>query len=253
MSERIRALVLEDERPARNYLVQLLHETERVAVLAAVSDAAQASAVLLEEPSLEVEVAFVDVRLAGQGRGGLDWMHSLAGRPSAPRFVLTTASSEHALEGYQLGAVDYLVKPFTTERVEQCVRRLLGSRPSRAASPEPARIVARDGRRLVFLALEEVLAFESEARLSFVHTERGRFDLDLSLTAIESALAGRPLLRVHRSWIVNVDAVRGLDRGDGEMLISLGRGARTLEVPVARERATEVRERLIERAVGLRR
>ena len=70
---------------------------------------------------------------------------------------------------------------------------------------------------------------------------------------MESALVGQPILRVHRSWLVNLAAVRGLDRGEGEMMISLGRGARTLEVPVARERATEVRERLIERAVGLRR
>jgi DNA-binding LytR/AlgR family response regulator len=167
--------------------------------------------------------------------------------------VLTTASSEHAIEGYRLGAVDYLLKPFTAERVEQCVQRLLAAHRTPPAAPEKVRIVARDGRRLLFIPLAEVLAFESESRLSFVHTEQGRFDLDLSLTAMESALVGQPILRVHRSWLVNLAAVRGLDRGEGEMMISLGRGARTLEVPVARERATEVRERLIERAVGLRR
>lgn len=252
----LRVLVLEDERPARNYLVELLHDTEQVAVVAAVANVEQATRALLEEPSLGIEAAFVDVRLAGSSdeRAGLSWMKSVVDRPIAPRFVLTTASREHAMEGYRLGVVDYLLKPFTSERVEQTVRRLVAQRPElrRAVATTAPRIVARDGRSLVFLELDDILAFESQARLTFVHTTRGRFDLDLSLAAVETALASQALLRVHRSWLVHARCVTGLDRGEGETFLQLGREP-ALRVPVARERVSEVRERLVESAIGLRR
>ena len=253
----LRALVLEDERPARNYLVELLHDTERVSVVAAVASAEQASQALAEVPTLGSEAAFVDVRLAGSrdDRAGLRWLSEVAERPSPPRFVLTTASPDHALDGYRLGVVDYLLKPFTAERVEATVQRLLAQRAetTRVGPVSAPRIVARDGRGLVFLAIDEILAFESQARLTFVHSTRGRFDLDLSLAAVEVALAGQPLLRVHRSWVVHLPMVSGLERADGETSLTLGRTDPRLEVPVARERVMEVRERLVETAIGLRR
>jgi len=253
----LRALVLEDERPARHYLVELLHDTEKVSVVASVASAEQASRALGEEPSLGIEVAFVDVRLAGSRdeKAGLSWMREVSERPAPPRFVLTTASPDHALEGYRLGVLDYLLKPFTAERVDQTVQRILAQRAEGARAPTTTapRIVAREGRGLVFLGLEEILAFESQARLTFVHTTRGRFDLDLSLAAVEAALAGQLLLRVHRSWVVHLPMVVGLERGEGETMLSVGRGTKALAVPVARERVSEVRERLVESAIGLRR
>jgi DNA-binding LytR/AlgR family response regulator len=252
---RLRALVLEDERPARSYLVELLHDTEQVSVVAAVATAAQAHAALREEPSLGIELAFVDVRLAGSPdeEAGLTWMREVSRGSAPPRFVLTTASSEHALEAYRLGAIDYPLKPFTAELVAETIARASAWRPPRPASgPERARVVARDGRHLVFLELDEVLAFEAEARLTFVHSTRGRFDVDLLLAALESALAGQALLRTHRNWLVHLPAVSGLERDAGETTLRLGREG-VLSVPVARERAGEIRELLVERAVGLRR
>ena len=106
-----------------------------------------------------------------------------------------------------------------------------------------------------FLRPEEVWAFESEARLTFVHTRAGRYDLDLSLSAIEASV-GAGFLRVHRSWLVHLDYVRGLDREEGESSLLVGDELdgphRPLIVPVARERAQVVREHLLASATGLR-
>lgn len=83
---------------------------------------------------------------------------------------------------------------------------------------------------------------------TFVHSAEGRLDVDLSLTALEAVL-GPTYLRVHRSWLVSLAAVRGIARDDGEMSLLVGG---SLTVPVARERAAQVKARLLSRTVGLR-
>lgn len=127
---RLRALVLEDEWPARNYLVQLIEATQLAEVVGAVASIGEAREVLA---GLPVDVVFVDVQLSG-GDNGLELVQSMAASGVArPAFVLATAFSQHALEAWDLGVVDYLLKPFSEERVEQCLRRLLGQRPPRNA------------------------------------------------------------------------------------------------------------------------
>ena len=118
---RLRALVLEDERPARNYLVQLIEATGLAEVIGAVASVAEAREALEAAP---VDVVFVDVQLPG-GESGLELIHSL---PGGPAFVLATAFSQHALKAWELGVVDYLLKPLTEDRVEQCLRRIAGWR-----------------------------------------------------------------------------------------------------------------------------
>jgi DNA-binding LytR/AlgR family response regulator len=111
------------------------------------------------------------------------------------------------------------------------------------------------------LQREEVWAFEASGRLSFVHAAAGRFDIDLSLAAVEGSL-GWGLLRVHRNWLVGLPYVRELVREDGETKLFAGDGlspkegveqARGIWVPVARERTNKVREALLSQTTGIRR
>jgi len=254
-SARLRALVVEDEWPARNYLVELLEASSLAEVVGAVATLDEARQALTT-PSLAVDVAFVDVRLSGSGDdAGLELVRGLARRASAPMFVLATAFQEHALEAFELGVVDYLLKPFTEERVEQCLHRILARRPA-SAPVAPLRIVARRGKSLVFLSPSEVWAFEAADRMTSVHTPHGTFDLDLSLSAIEASF-GRALTRVHRNWLVNAAHVKELDRDGAETRVFVGAGIgpdqHGIRVPVARERAQTVRETLLANAMGLRR
>jgi two-component system response regulator LytT len=254
MSDRLRALVVEDEWAARNYLVELLERTGRVEVIGAAASADAAKDVLSSHETA-IDVAFVDVRLVGgeTDSDGLDLVRSFAPGPGAPMFVLATAFAQHAVEAFDLGVVDYLHKPFTTERVAQCVDRLFARRPSRApdaapvAPQAPARIVVRRKRALVFLRREEVWAFEAAERLAFVHSVRGKFDVDLSLSAVEMSF-GRTLLRVHRNWLVNVEHVKELEGAGSETELLVG----DVRVPVARERAQAIREALLAGALGVR-
>ena len=256
--ELLRVLVVEDERPARRYLVELLQSSGLAAVMGAVGTLDEARQVLeCDAPS--VDVVFVDVQLDGAAHGetGLSLVRSLTDLPRAPMFVLATAFEEHALEAFNLGVVDYLLKPFSEERVVQCLRRLGQHRA--LASPEsrvPARIVARRKRSLVFLDVGEIWAFEAADRLTFVHATHGVFDLDLSLAAVEAAY-GPVFARVHRNWLVNAAHIKMLEREGHETKLFVGNGLAEaglgVHVPVARERAAAVREMLLENATGLRR
>jgi DNA-binding LytR/AlgR family response regulator len=287
----LRALVLEDEWPARNYLVELLEGTGLAEVVGAIASVEEARAVLdaardRSKGGVAIDVVFVDVHLVPDGeKAGLDLVRDLSRAEDAPLFVLATAFKDHAIEAYDLGVADYLLKPFTEERVEACLgrlhERLAGGARANATGPQPpARIVARRGRGLVFLDPSEVWAFEAADRLTSVHTAHGTFDVDLSLSAIETSL-GRSFARVHRNWLVNAAHIKRLDRDGSETTLFVGYGVspeeapvasttppmgvrspvsasdRTgktgLTVPVARERAQGVRDMLLSNAMGVRR
>ena len=245
---RLHALVLEDEWPARNYLVQLIEATQLAGVVGAVASVADAREVLA---ALPVDVVFVDLLLSGE-ENGLEFVQSLASGVR-PAFVLATAFSQHALEAWNLGVVDYLLKPFSEERVEQCLRRIAGQQETPRSGV--MRVVARRKKSLVFLDPADIWAFEASDRLSFVHSGVGKFDIDLSLAAIETSF-GRSLMRVHRNWLVNLDFARELESGDGETTLfvgaSLGDENQGVRVPVSRDRAQSLRTALLANASGLR-
>jgi DNA-binding LytR/AlgR family response regulator len=255
---RLRALVVEDEWPTRNYLVELIEATGLAEVVGAVPTLEEAREAISAASGLSVDVVFVDVQLAGNSgdRGGLELVRSAVEAGPAPMFVLATAYDVHALEAFELGVVDYLLKPFNEDRVAQALRRLQERRPLAPSPPATTRIVARRRKSLVFLEPSEIWAFEAADRLAFVHTAHGKFDLDLSLAAIEASF-GRALMRVHRNWLVNVAHIKELERDGAETKLFVGAGigeaSQGVKVPVSRDRAQALRETLLANATGLRR
>ena len=249
----LKALVLEDEWPTRNYLVKLIEDTHRAEVVGAVASLDEARGAMAGSP---VDVVFVDVQLAatGDSRTGLDLIRAMAGEPSAPMFVLATASSQHGLEAFDLGVVDYILKPFTEKRVEECLKRLLERHAPRAQGPR--RVVARRKKSLVFLDPATIWAFEAADRLTFVNGPEGKFDIDLSLAAIEASF-GRALFRVHRNWLVNLTYVKELERDLGGATVTVGsdlaQEGRSIQVPVSQDRSKALRDAMLENATGLRR
>jgi DNA-binding LytR/AlgR family response regulator len=254
-SRKLRALVVEDEWAARNYLVEMLLASSQAVVVAAVATLPEAQQALAKE-GIVVDVAFVDIHLgSSQGdEAGMCLVRTLAGTPDAPLFVLTTALTEHAIEAYSLGVADYLLKPILQDRVNECLNRLQQRLTTRELRTVPERVVARSKKGLVLFARDEVWAFEAAERLMFVHTARGRFDIDLSLAAIEASL-GSEFLRVHRQWLVNTSHVRAIENNDeGDTVIVVGsEPAHEVHVPVARDRRGAVRDLLLYGATGLRR
>jgi two-component system response regulator LytT len=245
----LRALVLEDEWPTRNYLVELIEASQQAEVVGAVATLDEARQALA---GLAVDVLFVDVQLTGK-ENGLDFLRSLKAEGNAPMFVLSTAFAEHAIEAFDLGAIDYILKPYSEERVAQCLRRLVARQPPK--SEQPRRMVARRKHGLVFLDPSDIWAFEAANRLTFVHSRHGKFDVDLSLAAIEASF-GRGLARVHRNWLVNLEFAWELERQGGETTLFVGSAigdAQGIHVPVSRDRSQPVRDLLLSNSAGMRR
>ncbi|MCL2450781.1 MAG: response regulator, partial [Polyangiaceae bacterium] len=120
----LRALVVEDEWPARNYLVELLESSGLAQVVGAVGSADEARQALSSDaPGVGVDVVFVDIALEGSARdeSGLALVREVAANADPPMVVFATAYERHALEAFELGVVDYLLKPFSEERVAQCL------------------------------------------------------------------------------------------------------------------------------------
>lgn len=255
-SSRLRVLVLEDEWVARRYLCELIEASGIAEVVGAAAELEEANELLTDAAGASgIDVVFVDINLAGRDETGLSLVRAWARRDDAPAFVLATAVKDHAIEAFELGVVDYVLKPFVSERVSECLQRVRALRPSRGAGG-PAQIVARRRRNLVFLPVAEVWAFESCERLTLVHSPRGAFDLDLSLNAIEGSF-GHSFIRVHRNWLVSLAHIKELEREGGESVLLVGAahddGASGIRVPIARDRAQAVRDRLLASATGLRR
>ena len=219
----LHALVVEDELSARDYLTRLLRASGRIGSVAVADTVATARRAFR---AAGPDVLFVDTRI-----------------------VVTTALDHHAVDAFDLGAVDYLLKPFAAERLDRTLARIVPAAPL-VASRLPPKLVARDGNGLVLLDLDEVLAAEAVDRLAYVHAACGRYVLDSSLAQLEASPDGG-WLRVHRNWLVRLAAIRGLERGGGDVMLRL-REPHRLRVPVARERAAAVRDMLLGNALGQR-
>jgi len=223
---RIRAVIIEDEPLAAQYLAELLDETCQVEV---VGSATEGEAGLRLCAELRPDAVFVDISLPG--KDGVSLATQLAMLPQPPRLVFTTGNANRATDAFRLEAVDYLLKPLDPEQVTEAVNRLLaylrpfevGSFPSSGGhangvlAPDkmpstgmanellPVKDVDRDQIRL--LARREVAAVLRRDRRTWVHTVREEFATYYPLAELMQWLGGAPFIQIGRHAVVNVQAV----------------------------------------------
>ncbi|WP_420126276.1 LytR/AlgR family response regulator transcription factor [Longimicrobium sp.] len=240
---KVTAFVADDEPVARAGLRAMLAAFDWVTV---VGEAADGEGALREIERLRPELVFLDVQMPGLL--GTDVLRRLE-RP--PFVIFTTAFSEHAVTAFELGAVDYLLKPFGPGRLAAAMERVraaLGGpapadtfeRLSGALAGGPiSRLFVRSGGTLVPIPVERVSWFQADGDYVTAHAGNARHLLHLSLSRLEARLDPRRFVRVHRTHIVNLDQVRAFRRdARGNLEAELLDGAR---VPVSRARAQELR------------
>jgi DNA-binding LytR/AlgR family response regulator len=249
----VKALLVDDEPLPRVHLRRML-EAQGVEVAGEASDAAEA--VSLAE-DLRPDVSFLDIQMPGLS--GLQLAGALALLDDPPLLVFVTGYSEYALAAFEQGAVDYLVKPVSAERLMRTLVRLRSQADSGAARERQrdevlaAAEAARDStplRRLPvrgdysvrLLRIEEVLCAVARERRVFVRTRGGEeFRVYYALSQLERLLPEREFLRVHDSYLVNVEAVEELYfLGNHSYELRLSDGT---QVPVGRSRYPALRAR----------
>jgi two-component system, LytTR family, response regulator len=237
----LRVLIADDELMARRRLARLLASIAGVELVAECADGQEVLARLEET---QADVLLLDIEMPGLT--GLDAAGLVGAGAGRPRVIFTTAHPEHAVDAFDVGAVDYVLKPVEASRLARALERARVAPPAgRADQPLPVARLALEVKgevRLVDPA--EITHAVLEGALVAVHLagEDREILTDLSLQEIERRVPAGTLERVHRQALLNLAHVRSL-----RPLESGGFVARTAsgkDVPVSRQAARELRRRL---------
>jgi two-component system LytT family response regulator len=210
----MRTLIVDDEPIARQVLREELDGFEEVEV---VGEAENGGEALLEIARLKPDLVFLDLEMPGVG--GFEVIHRLP-QGVLPIVVIVTAYNQHAIHAFEAGALDYLLKPVSRERLEKALdraRALRGRIPdvaeslirlNEAGEPRSRKVVGRSGEEYYLLDLNDVLAFQAEHEIVWILTARQKYMATQALRHIEGRLHDSTFRRVHRNALVNVDHVR---------------------------------------------
>ncbi|MFL6129560.1 MAG: LytR/AlgR family response regulator transcription factor [Mycobacteriales bacterium] len=236
---RLRVLAVDDEPPALDELVYLLGADARVGSVAAAGDATEALRVLRDG---EVEAVFLDIRMPGLD--GLELARVLRRFASPPTVVFVTAHDDRAVDAYDLGAVDYLLKPLRPERLAESLRRVTAVREQ--ASPPPAGedeevIPVELAGRTTMLPRSEVRWVEAQGDYARLHTGETSHLIRVPLSVLAERWADAGFVRIHRSYLVALRDVRELRLTGSGYVVRTG----DRELPVSRRHTRELKDRLI--------
>jgi len=199
----VRVLIADDEPVARDILREHVESTPGLKLVGEATTGAEAAARILE---LAPDLVLLDLEMPE--RNGLAVVRSLRGAPG-PLIVFVTAHDRHALEAFEVGAVDYLLKPIRRERFEKAIEKAR-KQFHRTPAPEATlrKIVAKRGADMYLLDASEIIAFRAEGELVHVITASQQYLSNHALKALEAQLDRPRFQRIHRSTIINTDHIR---------------------------------------------
>jgi two-component system LytT family response regulator len=238
----MRVLIADDEPFARRALAQLLVAHADVEIAGECADGAEVREFLERESA---DVVLLDIRMPELS--GID--AALLVQGSRPLIVFVTAHEEFGVPAFERGAVDYLLKPVTQARVDVAIGRVRARIAAEEqaeryrtllAAPSPRhldRLVARVGEREVIIPVDVVELIAADDVYAAVHARGRRYLVRTPLDELEDSLSPERFLRVHRSYIVPVDAVVAMRRLAGSIVLELRNGA---TIPVSRRRRGEL-------------
>ncbi len=243
----VECVIAEDEELLRNALMQQLGQAwPELRVVAQCEDGASAlEAIAKHRP----DVAFLDIRMPGLT--GIEVAAALGQVSPRTQVVFVTAYDQYAIDAFEQGAVDYLLKPVAADRLQATVQRLqaraaggrpdpatldallqqLARRPAETAPPPLAWITASSGRETRLIMLDDVAYFRADSKYTVVVTAEGESLLRTPLKELLAVLDPRQFRQIHRSVIVNLKAVASVVRDDsGKGELRLRGGTATLPV-----------------------
>jgi two-component system, LytTR family, response regulator len=240
----MKALLIDDERLARNELRRLLAAHPDIEV---VGEAVDVEDAIQKVAALKPALLFLDVQMPGAD--GFSLLERL--EPPLPAVIFTTAYDEFAVKAFEFNALDYLLKPVDPNRLVGALERL---RQRDSAAPIEAgpiathrlsledKVFVREGDRCWFVPVKNIRLLESEGNYTRLHFDDQRPQLFRSLTAMEERLDARHFFRANRKQVINLTWVEGIEPWfSGGLLVKLKGG---LKVELSRRQAQDFRERM---------
>ena len=206
----IQALVVDDEALARRNLTVLLRRDPDIGSVAECGSGLEA---IEEIRKSKPDLVFLDVQMPDcDGCDVLEWL----GRDLPPPIIFVTAYDQYALRAFEAGALDYLLKPFDDARFGRALNRakekLAHYLPPRRA---PERLVVRSQGQMLFLGVEDIDWIEAAGYYACLHVGNDTHILRRSLSELEQDLGDERFIRIHRSIVVNLERIRGLELQTG--------------------------------------
>lgn len=236
----MRVVVVDDEAPAREELAYLLKQHSEVEILAEADDAQSALPIIRKE---RPEAVFLDISMPGGD--GMEAARQLAKLPEPPLVVFATAFDQHAVEAFEVNAVDYLLKPFSQDRVAETVeklKRLLNQQKS-GQNLLQNKIAVSDGDLIKLLDPIEIVYASRQGRDVVIKTKDHSYNVNNTLQNLEQRLAKHPFFRPHHSFLVNVDHIEKIEPDfHGHQLVMKDR--ESSRVPVSRSGMKEIKRML---------
>jgi two-component system, LytTR family, response regulator len=229
----IKAIIIDDERLARNELKKLLADFPEIEVVA---EAANANEGMEKIDNFGPELIFLDIQMPG--KTGFDM---LAEMDRTPNVIFTTAYDEYALKAFEVNALDYLLKPIEPKRLADAIQKLQNhdDRDDQVASPmnfnrsvlqENDQVFVKDGERCWFVKLSDIRLFESVGNYAKVYFGANKPLILKSLNSLEERLDEKIFFRANRKHIVNLRMIEKVEPYfNGGLLLEL-KGGEKIEV-----------------------
>jgi two-component system, LytTR family, response regulator len=237
----VKVVIADDEPIARQVLREHLESIAGIEIVAEASTGTEAVVQIVEK---KPDLALLDLEMPGLD--GLSVARSLSGTRGLS-VIFVTAYQEHALAAFEVGAVDYLLKPVREERLKKAIEKARRERAQSApAIPAGSRkIVGRRGSDLYLLDPSEIVAFQAEGELVRIITASERYLAELSLKALAQELDPTRFRRVHRASIINTDHIRKISPlSSKRWLLQMSNG---FEAVVSKRLASVIREQGVKR------
>jgi two-component system, LytTR family, response regulator len=237
-----KALIIDDERLARNELKKLLQEFPEVEVIGEASNADEG---IEKIENLAPDLIFLDIQMPG--KTGFDMLVELE---KAPHVIFTTAYDEYALKAFEVNALDYLMKPVEPRRLADALQKLHQAEEKELAAAmagvnrgmlsENDQVFVKDGERCWFVKLAEVRLFESVGNYAKVFFANNKPLILKSLNALEERLDEKVFFRANRKHIVNLRMIDKVEPYfNGGLLLDLHGGEK---IEVSRRQAVKFKE-----------
>lgn len=243
MTTQLRVLAVDDEAPALDELTYLLGRHADVAEVIGAADSTSALRIIKDR---DLDAVFLDINMPGLS--GLELAAVLANFSAPPAVVFVTAHEDKAVAAFDIGAVDYLLKPVREERLDEALRRIRAARtPARRAGPDDDTIPVELGGVTRLIRCDSIGWVEADGDYARLHTSSGSHLVRIPLSILEERWRDRGFARVHRSYLVALGMVTGLRSSNAATMVRLrANGASpAVELPVSRRQARELRDRLI--------
>ena len=233
----MKAIIIDDERLARQELKNLLAEHKEIEVIAECSDAVQAKEKINE---LKPDIIFCDIHMPG--KSGLELVEEISGTIDV---VFVTAFDEHAIKAFELNAFDYLLKPVQPERLSETIKKLsikeTANKPeNNSPLSEKDMVFIKDGDKCWFVRLSDIRLFESEGNYVRVYFENFKPLILRSLNSLETRLNEKQFFRASRKHMINLSYIAGIETWfNGGLNVKMKDGK---EIEISRRQAVKLKD-----------